>query len=144
MGDNVELVEDVTPNTESLDLSPVLDILGEMSQQQMEIIEQNKILIDYFVPTEEELLQQEKDLQNQQEEDLKALEKEEEEKVSQHEYQLSYDQEVLNQLTLLNENISKVDYNTQTTYSYSYVLTFGLLFTLVIFLIYKTIKRFIY
>ena len=88
MGDNVELVEDVTPNTESLDLSPVLDILGEMSQQQMEIIEQNKILIDYFVPTEEELLQQEKDLQNQQEEDLKALEKEEEEKVSQHEYQL--------------------------------------------------------
>ena len=144
MGDNVQIVEDVTPNTESLDLSPVLDILGEMSQQQMEIIEQNKILIDYFVPTEEELLQQEKDLQNQQEEDLKALEKEEEEKVSQHEYQLSYDQEVLNQLTLLNENISKVDYNTQTTYSYSYVLTFGLLFTLVIFLIYKTIKRFIY
>lgn len=144
MGDNVQIVEDVTPNTESLDLSPVLDILGEMSQQQMEIIEQNKILIDYFVPTEEEILQQEKDLQNQQEEDLKALEKEEEEKVSQHEYQLSYDQEVLNQLTLLNENISKVDYNTQTTYSYSYVLTFGLLFTLVIFLIYKTIKRFIY
>ena len=144
MGDNVEIVEDVTPNTESLDLSPVLDILGEMSQQQMEIIEQNKILIDYFVPTEEELLQQEKDLQNQQEEDLKSLEKEEEEKLSQQEYQLSYDQEVLNQLTLLNENISKVDYNTQTTYSYSYVLTFGLLFTLVIFLIYKTIKRFIY
>lgn len=144
MGDNVEIVEDVTPNTESLDLSPVLDILGEISQQQLEIIEQNKILIDYFVPTEEELLQQEKDLQNQQNEDLKALEKEEKEKLSQQEYQFSHDQEVLNQLTLLNENISKVDYNTQTTYSYSYVLTFGLLITLVVFLIYKTIKKFIY
>ena len=32
MGDNVQIVEDVTPNTESLDLSPVLDILGEISQ----------------------------------------------------------------------------------------------------------------
>ena len=143
MGDNEQVVELVTPN-ESIDLSPILDKLGEISTQQGEIIEQNKILIDYFVPTEDEIIQQEKDLQNQQEEDLKALEKEEEEKLSQQEYQFSHDQEVLNQLTLLNENISKVDYNTQTTYSYSYVLTFGLLFTLVIFLIYKIIKRFIY
>ena len=143
MGDNEQLVDVVSPN-ESLDLSPILDKLGEISEQQGEIVEQNKVLIDYFVPTEEEVLQQEKDLQNQQEEDLKALEKEEAEKLSQQQYEHSYNQDVLNQLTLLNENISKVDYNTQTNYTYSYVLTFGLLFTLVIFLIYKIIKRFIY
>ena len=98
MGDNEQVIEFVTPNEESIDLSPVLDILGEISTQQGEIIEQNKILIDYFVPTEEEILQQEKDLQDQQEEDLKLQELEEEEKQSQQEYQLSYDQEVLNLL----------------------------------------------
>ena len=102
MGDNEQVIEFVTPNEESIDLSPVLDILGEISTQQGEIIEQNKILIDYFVPTEEEILQQEKDLQDQQEEDLKLQELEEEEKQSQQEYQLSYDQDVLDQLILLN------------------------------------------
>ena len=66
MGDN-ELLEEVVSPTESqsVDLSPIINSLNDLIVTQGEIIENQKKIIDYFVPTEEELIQLEKDKQDE-------------------------------------------------------------------------------
>lgn len=125
-------------------------ILGEIKENQKLIIENQKKLIDYFVPTEEELKQQKLQEQKIQEEEQKIQEQmeleqqelEEEEQQKEEEQQL-YNQQVLKELTTLNENISKVEFVNQNTNAYLYVLCFGFLFAFVITFIYKLIKKFL-
>lgn len=125
-------------------------LLSEIKENQRLIIENQKILIDYFVPTEEEIKKQqlqEKKLQEEEQklqEQMQIEEEELEKQVQQEKEQLQeYNQEVLQQLTLLNENISKVEFVNQNTNAYLYILCFGFLLIFVITFIYKTIKKFL-
>ena len=59
------------------------------------------------------------------------------------EYQEEYNAQVLQQLTMLNENISKVEFANQNTNVYLYILCFGFLFAFVMAFIYKTIRKFL-
>lgn len=125
-------------------------LLSEIKENQRLIIENQKILIDYFVPTEEEIKKQqlqEKKLQEEEQklqEQMQIEEEELEKQVQQEKEQLQeYNQEVLQQLTSLNENISKVEFVNQNTNAYLYILCFGFLLIFVITFIYKTIKKFL-
>lgn len=125
-------------------------LLSEIKENQRLIIENQKKLIDYFVPTEEEIKEQKIQEQKIQEEEQKLqeeleLEQEEIEKQEQQEKeeQQEYNQQVLQQLTTLNENIAKVEFVNQNTNAYLYILCFGFLFAFVITFIYKSIKKFL-
>lgn len=125
-------------------------LLSEIRENQRLIIENQKILIDYFVPTEEEIKKQqlqEKKLQEEEQklqEQMQIEEEDLEKQVQQEKEQLQeYNQEVLQQLTSLNENISKVEFVNQNTNAYLYILCFGFLLIFVITFIYKTIKKFL-
>lgn len=125
-------------------------LLSEIKENQRLIIENQKILIDYFVPTEEEIKKQqlqEKKLQEEEQklqEQMQIEEEDLEKQVQQEKEQLQeYNQEVLQQLTSLNENISKVEFVNQNTNAYLYILCFGFLLIFVITFIYKTIKKFL-
>ena len=138
MGENES--QDITLSPVSLDLSPVIDQLQKINEQNGEIIEQNNKLIDHFVPTEEDLKkeQEEEELikQQQEEEDLLMIEKE----LSQQEY----NQDLLQEIKLLNENINKIGYNTQYGNNQNYLLLLGLLLVGFCVLTYKILRRFFY
>ena len=107
-----------------------------------EILQYQKDLSEYIIPSEDELLKL-KELESEKEkEELEkesALELEKEESKS---YQEEYNSQVLQQLTLLNDNISNVEIANHNTNSYLYILCFGLLVVFVLSFIYKTLRRF--
>lgn len=114
MGDNQELLEVVSPSSDDFDISPLLDILNEVKENQGEIIEQNNKFSEYFIPSEEELRElkkQESKEQKKQEEELKKEREKQEEFYSNVEtIALNTDTEVATQLltdvsTLMQVNI---------------------------------------
>lgn len=142
---DINKIEEIKGNHEQQKL-----LLEEIKENQKSIIEQQKKFLDYFVPTEEQIKKQEAEEQKrlQEEQELQEeleLEQEELEKQEQleKEEQELYDQQVLQQLTLLNENITKVEFTNQNTNAYLYILCFGFLFAFVISFIYKSIKKFL-
>ena len=145
----------IVPSLEipSFDYNKLDEIIqGEKEQQKLlnEILEYQKKISDYYVPTDEEKKKQKQEQQKKLEEELK-LQKELEEEQEQldlelqqeKEYQEEYNAQVLQQLTLLNENIAKVEFVNQNTNGYLYILCFGFLFAFVMSFIYKTIRKFL-
>lgn len=127
------------------------ELLKEINNNQKAILENQEKLIKYFIPTEEQLKKQELEKKKQLEEEKKLqeeLELEEQELQKQVEEEKQeqelYNQQVLQQLTLLNENITGVEFQNQHTNTYLYMLVFGLLFAFVMSFIYKLIKKFMY
>ena len=133
----------IVPSLEipSFDYNKLDEIIqGEKEQQKLlnEILEYQKKISDYYVPTDEEKKKQKQEQQKKLEEELK-LQKELEEEQEQldlelqqeKEYQEEYNAQVLQQLTLLNENIAKVEFVNQNTNGYLYILCFGFLFAFV-------------
>lgn len=144
MGDN-ELIEEVVSPTESqsVDLSPVIDSLSDLIIKQGEIIENQKEIIDHFVPTEEDLLQLEKEEQEKKEqlekEQIEQLEKEE-----QKEQQLQeYNQELLTVLKQIEKNSSLGNDVSAVSSSSNYILLFVIVACVFFGLMYKAIKVFI-
>lgn len=158
MGENQDNLNSLeTPPSINIDLGELKGnqeisnaTLQEIKDNQKTIIEQQKKLIDYFVPSEEELKKQKQEQQKKLQEEQKLqeeleLEQEELEKQEQLEKEAQdiYQQEILHNLTTLNENITKVEFSNQNTNAYLYILCFGFLFAFVITFIYKSIKKFI-
>lgn len=121
---------------------------SNLNQFQQIIDNQNKI-IDYFIPTEEEIKKQEEQEKKLQEETKKEEEKLAEELKEKEELQekrtvdnIEYQQELLAQVKMLNDNIYKVEFQAQNTNSYMYILCLMLLATSVCVFIYKMIKKF--
>lgn len=153
MGEN-QVTNDQVPSNEvpipSLDFSSFdynkLDELIQIGKDNQvileEILQYQKDLSEYIIPSEDDLLKL-KELESEKEkEELEkesALELEKEESKS---YQEEYNSQVLQQLTLLNDNISNVEIANHNTNSYLYILCFGLLVVFVLSFIYKTLRRF--
>ena len=153
MGEN-QVTNDQVPSNEvpipSLDFSSFdynkLDELIQVGKDNQvileEILQYQKDLSEYIIPSEDDLLKL-KELESKKEkEELEkesALELEKEESKS---YQEEYNSQVLQQLTLLNDNISNVEIANHNTNSYLYILCFGLLVVFVLSFIYKTLRRF--
>jgi Zn-dependent M16 (insulinase) family peptidase len=132
-------------------LNELKDLQEESINQQKQIIENQKIIIDHFIPSEEEQKQlkeeeqkQLKETQKLQEEEQKKIEEEEKAQLQLQEEQTTYNDEVLQQLTLLNENITSVEFETQNTNAYMYIIVLGFILTFVCLYIYKLIKKFTY
>lgn len=157
MGENQEL--NTSLDFSSFDYTKLEELIKENQKQQKlleeqqiilnEVLESQKKLVDYFVPTEEEILKKE-ELEKEQllkEEELqKELEQEDLQKQKELEQEKNleqqYNQEFLNQLTLLNENITNVEFANQNTNAYLYILCLGFLVAFVMSFIYKNIKKF--
>ena len=153
MGEN-QVINNQVPSNEvpipSLDFSSFdynkLDELIQIGKDNQvileEILQYQKDLSEYIIPSEDDLLKL-KELESKKEkEELEkesALELEKEENKS---YQEEYNSQVLQQLTLLNDNISNVEIANHSTNSYLYILCFGLLVVFVLSFIYKTLRRF--
>ena len=127
----------IVPSIEipSFDYNKLDEIIqGEKEQQKLlnEILEYQKKISDYYVPTDEQIKKQKQEQQKKQEEELqlqKELEEEQEqldlELQKEKQAQQEYNQEILHQLTTLNENIAKVEFVNQNTNAYLYILCFG-------------------
>lgn len=144
MGDN-ELIEEVVSPTESqsVDLSPVIDSLSDLIIKQGEIIDNQKKIIDYFVPTEEELkkLEQEdqKKAKEQEQQEKELLQQEEQEKKELEEY----NQEVLTLLREIKDNSTLGNEVASVSSSSNYTLLFVIISCIFFGLMYKAIKVFI-
>lgn len=149
MGENES--QDFALSPVNLDLSPVIDQLQKINEQNGEIIKQNNKIVDHFVPTQEEIEKekklQEDQLKKDQEEQEIIQQQEEEQRIIQEEKELAqeeYNQELLQEIKLLNENINKVGYNTQYSNNQNYLLLLGLLLVGFCVLTYKILRRFFY
>ena len=153
MGEN-QVTNDQVPSNEvpipSLDFSSFdynkLDELIQIGKDNQvileEILQYQKDLSEYIIPSEDDLLklmELESEKEKEELEKESALELEKEESKS---YQEEYNSQVLQQLTLLNDNISNVEIANHNTNSYLYILCFGLLVVFVLSFIYKTLRRF--
>ena len=151
MGDN-ELIEEVVSPTESqsVDLSPVIDTLqdllirqGEILETQQSVIKNQEKIIDYFIPTEEEIKEQEKRNQEALEqqnaielENQKELEKKEQE-------MLAYNQELLSIIKDIKGNTDIGNNVSSVSTSSNFLLLTLVAFLAFIFVLYKAIRVFI-
>ena len=144
MGDN-ELIEEVVSPTESqsVDLSSIIDSLNDLIVAQGEIIKNQKKIIDYFIPTEEELIQLEKDKQEELEQ-IEIQEKEIQEKEELKEQQLNdYNAQILTLLEDIKNNSSVGNEVASVSSSTNYSILLVIIFVLFIGLMYKAIRAFI-
>lgn len=144
MGDN-ELIEEVVSPTESqsVDLSPIINSLNDLIVTQGEIIENQKKIIDYFIPTEEELIQLEKDKQEELEH-IQIQNEEIQEKEELKEQQLNeYNTQILTLLEEIKESSSVGNEVASVSSSTNYTLLLVVIFVLFIGLMYKAIRAFI-
>lgn len=111
---------------------------------QLELNKKIDALIDYFIPTEEEVEEQKSIEKEQLKKHNEQIELEKQNAIEEKEQQWEYNDKVLQELTLLNENIMKVETVNNNTNAYLYILCFGFLLAFVISFIYKTIKKFMY
>ena len=151
MGDN-ELIEEVVSPTESqgVDLSPIVNTLqdllikqGEILESQEKTIKNQEKIIEYFIPSEEELKKQE-ELENKEQEQLEIEEIELEKELEQKELeQEQYQQELITLLgkiednTLNNTSVSTVNSTT------NYLLLFVIVGIFILYLLYRAIRYFI-
>ena len=144
MGDN-ELIEEVVSPTESqsVDLSPIIDSLSDLIIKQGEIIDNQKKIIDYFVPTDEELkkLEQEdqKKAKEQEQQEKELLQQEEQEKKELDEYK----QEVLTLLKEIKNNSTIGNEVASVSSSSNFTLLFVIISCVFFGLMYKALKVFI-
>ena len=144
MGDN-ELIEEVVSPTESqsVDLSPIINSLNDLIVTQGEIIKNQKKIIDYFIPTEEELIQLEKDKQEELEQ-IAIQDKEFQEKEELKEQQLNdYNTQILTLLEEIKESSSVGNEVASVSSSTNYTILLVIVFVLFIGLMYKAIRAFI-
>ena len=144
MGDN-ELIEEVVSPTESqsVDLSPIIDSLNDLIVTQGEIIENQKKIIEYFIPTEDELIQLEKDKQEELEQ-IQIQEEEIQEKEELKEQQLNeYNTQILTLLEEIKESSSVGNEVASVSSSANYTILLVIIFVLFIGLMYKAIRAFI-
>lgn len=111
---------------------------------QLELNKKIDALIDYFIPTEQEIEEQKSIEKEQLKKHNEQLELEKQNAIEEKEQQWEYNDKVLQELTLLNENITKVETVSNNTNAYLYILCFGFLLAFFISFIYKTIKKFMY
>lgn len=148
--ENEEIVVSPTP----VDLSPLLDKIEQLIILQGENIQLQNELKDYLIPTDEELKNQEKEQIEIDKKESEILEKElkeqEEKEKEQYETYLTdlsnvYSgqlEDIKSELVKLNDtNIIGNEFNSTNT-GLSYILVLGLLFTFVIYFLYKIIRRF--
>ena len=151
MGDN-ELIEEVVSPTESqgVDLSPIVNTLqdllikqGEILESQEKTIKNQEKIIEYFIPSDEELKQQE-ELEKKEQEQLEIEEIELEKELEQKELeQEQYQQELITLLgkiednTLNNTSVSTVNSTT------NYLLLFVIVGIFILYLLYRAIRYFI-
>ena len=144
MGENQGQAINTSLDFSSFDYTKLEELIKENQEQQRlleeqqvilsEVLETQKKIVDYFVPTEEEILKQ-KELEKEKLLEEEQLQKELEEEDLQKQKELEqeknieqqYNQEFLNQLTLLNENITNVEFANQNTNAYLYILCLGFL-----------------
>ena len=144
MGDN-ELIEEVVSPTESqsVDLSPIINSLNDLIVTQGEIIENQKKIIDYFIPTEEELIQLEKDKQDELEQ-IQIQEEEIQEKEELKEQQLNeYNTQILTLLEEIKESSSVGNEVASVSSSTNYTILLVIIFVLFVGLMYKAVRAFI-
>ena len=151
MGDN-ELIEEVVSPTESqgVDLSPIVNTLqdllikqGEILESQEKTIKNQEKIIHYFIPSDEELKEQE-ELEKKEQEQLEIEEIELEKELEQKELeQEQYQQELIALLgkiednTLNNTSVSTVNSTT------NYLLLFVIVGIFILYLLYRAIRYFI-
>lgn len=151
-----ESVKVSSNNSSNIDLSPLLNKLEQINKNQSEVVKQQQKLVDEIIPTDEELKQQKEiDLKEQQQiekEKQVEIEKEKElqDKVNKFitdyssnvETEKQFNEELLKEVKILNENLNSVSFNTQVGNNYFYILILGLLLTFVSYYIYRMIRRF--
>lgn len=151
MGDN-ELIEEVVSPAESqgVDLSPIVGTLqdllikqGEILESQEKTIKNQEKIIEYFIPSDEELKEQEQ-LEKKEQEQLEIEEIELEKELEQKELeQEQYQQELITLLgkiednTLNNTSVSTVNSTT------NYLLLFVILGIFILYVLYRAIRYFI-
>lgn len=111
---------------------------------QLELNKKIDALIDYIIPTEQEIEEQKSIEKEQLKKHNEQIELEKQSAIEEKELQWEYNDKVLQELTLLNENITKVETVSNNTNAYLYILCFGFLLAFFISFIYKTIKKFMY
>ena len=111
---------------------------------QLELNKKIDALIDYIIPTEQEIEEQKSIEKEQLKKHNEQIELEKHSAIEEKELQWEYNDKVLQELTLLNENITKVETVSNNTNAYLYILCFGFLLAFFISFIYKTIKKFMY
>lgn len=144
MGDN-ELIDEVVSPTESqsVDLSSIINSLNDLIVTQGEIIENQKKIIDYFIPTEDELIQLEKDKQEELEQ-IQIQEEEIQEKEELKEQQLNeYNTQILTLLEEIKENSYLGNEVSSVSSSTNYTILLVIIFVLFIGLMYKAVRAFI-
>lgn len=144
MGDNQLLEEVISPTeSESIDLSPIIDALNDLIVKQGEIIDNQKKIIDYFVPTDEELKKLEQDelkkVKELEEQEKQLLEQEEQEEKELQEY----NQQVLTLLSEINNNSALGNDVASVSSSSNYTLLFVIISCIFFGLMYKAVKVFI-
>ena len=151
MGDN-ELIEEVVSPTESqgVDLSPIVNTLqdllikqGEILESQEKTIKNQEKIIEYFIPSDEEIKEQ-VELEKKEQEQLELEEIELEKELEQKELeQEQYQQELITLLgkiednTLNNTSVATVGSTT------NYLLLFVILGIFILYVLYRAIRYFI-
>lgn len=151
MGDN-ELIEEVVSPTESqsVDLSPIIDTLqdllikqGEMLESQEKTIKNQEKIIEYFIPSEEELKELE-ELEIKEQEQLEIEEIELEKELEQKELeQEQYQQELITLLGKIEDNtLNNTSVSTMNSTT-NYLLLFVIVGIFILYLLYRAIRYFI-
>ena len=94
---------------------------------QLELNKKIDALIDYIIPTEQEIEEQKSIEKEQLKKHNEQIELEKQSAIEEKELQWEYNDKVLQELTLLNENITKVETVSNNTNAYLYILCFGFL-----------------
>ena len=100
---------------------------------QLELNKKIDALIDYIIPTEQEIEEQKSIEKEQLKKHNEQIELEKQSAIEEKELQWEYNDKVLQELTLLNENITKVETVSNNTNAYLYILCFGFLLAFFIF-----------
>ena len=153
----LESTQDELNNTKQ-ELNKAKDTIGQLNKrieelsvannvdnnQIQQIIDNQNILIDYFVPSEEELKKQEEEQKKQDEELIKLAEEEEKALQEETDKELEFRQNVLTEIKAVNESVGNVRFETSNTNAYMYIVCLAFLIVGTSTFIYKMIKKFMH
>lgn len=134
-------------NIDSFDYSKIDSLI----QKQEEIIANQQKIIDYFIPSEEEInnqkKQEEKELKEQQEKELKEKELKEQQEKELKEQQEEYNNTILSTLESINTSVSSLSVSSSENLAVNsvssgsiYLLLFTIVFTIIIYYLYRLIR----
>lgn len=127
-----------------IDLSSIITLLEDIKTNQDKLIELNSSLSDYIIPTDEEIKQQQLEEKEKEQQQLEQQQIEQQQLEEKEQQQLEYNNELLSEIKLLNENITKVGYNTEYSNNQDYLFLICLIVIGFCVLTYKLLKRFFY